>query len=376
MLAAFRAEELKAQSAAERLGLSRARFYKLYANYLGACAHHQELLWTPTVSGGDHAAAWPPEVHALLRKRLSSNPPASYSFAASEAFRYHRCQLDRAQVRRWAMENNLAHPKPNHRPTAPVKRWQRSQIGELWQLDATPHPWFPNSPNLFPMLNMLDDCSRVFTGSKIYERELLLAYLDFLPAAFTEYGRPLEIYVDYHSLFFTHDPHALTQLGQALHFYGISFRYAPTPQAKGKIERSHFFWQERLPAYFASEHISDIDQANPHIQDLRRHRNQHEMHRELRMKPQQAWNLAQKEKRSLLRPVPSCPWWPFVWSLRTPIKVTPDGRVPIGSQLLTVDARPGAKLILCHHPSGHHSVLADKPNQHSKPVILFSNLPK
>jgi len=376
VLAAFRAEELKAQSAAERLGLSRARFYKLYANYLGACAHHQELLWTPTVSGGDHAAAWPPEVHALLRKRLSSNPPASYSFAASEVFRYHRCQLDRAQVRRWAMENNLAHPKPNHCSTAPVKRWQRSQIGELWQLDATPHPWFPNSPNLFPMLNMLDDCSRVFTGSKIYERELLLAYLDFLPTAFTEYGRPLEIYVDYHSLFFTHDPHALTQLGQALHFYGISFRYAPTPQAKGKIERSHFFWQERLPAYFASEHISDIDQANPHIQDLRRHRNQHEMHRELRMKPQQAWILAQKEKRSLLRPVPSCPWWPFVWSLRTPIKVTPDGRVPIGSQLLTVDARPGAKLILCHHPSGHHSVLADKPNQQFKPVILFSNLPK
>ena len=45
------------------------------------------------------------------------------------------------------------------------------------------------------------------------------------------------------------------------------------------------------------------------------------------MKPQQAWNLAQKEKRTVLRPVPRCPWWPFVWSLRTPIKVGPDGRV-------------------------------------------------
>ena len=65
------------------------------------------------------------------------------------------------------MENNLAHPKPNYRPTAPIKRWQRSQIGELWQLDATPHPWFPNSPNLFPMLNMLDDCSRVFTQNEL-----------------------------------------------------------------------------------------------------------------------------------------------------------------------------------------------------------------
>jgi hypothetical protein len=194
------------------------------------------------------------------------------------------------------------------------------------------------------MINMLDDCSRVFTGSKIYERELLLSYLDFLPAAFIECGLPLEIYVDFHSLFFTHDPQALTQLGQALHFYGISFRYAPTPQAKGKVERSHFFWQERLPAYFASEQITDIEQANPHIQELRLHRNQHEIHRELQMKPQQAWNRAQKEKRSVLRPVPLCSWWPFVWSVRTPIKVGPDGRVPVGSQLFRVEAPPATKL--------------------------------
>jgi hypothetical protein len=63
------------------------------------------------------------------------------------------------------------------------------------------------------MLNMLDDCSRWFTGSKLYERELLLAYFDFLPAAFLAHGLPLPIYGDYHSMFFTHDPDALTQLG-------------------------------------------------------------------------------------------------------------------------------------------------------------------
>jgi len=232
VLAAFRAEELKAPIAASRLGLSRARFYRLYADYLAACAYHQQGSWAPSVSGGDHAPVWPPEVEALLHKRLDSKPPASYSFAASEVLRKCHFQVDRAQVRRWAVENNLAHPKPTQGSTAPVKRWQRSRIGELWQLDATPHRWFPNSPRLFPMINMLDDCSRVFTGSKIYERELLLAYLDFLPAAFIEYGLPLEIYVDFHSLFFTHDPQALTQLGRALHFYGTSFRYAPTPQAK------------------------------------------------------------------------------------------------------------------------------------------------
>jgi len=287
-----------------------------------------------------------------LKKRLSSRPPASYSFAASEVLRQCQFKLDRAQVRRWAIEHGVAHPRPNHRPRAPMRRWQRSRIGELWQLDASPHRWFPGSKQLFPMLNMLDDCSRVFTGSRIYQREILLAYFDLLPSAFTQYGLPLELYVDYHSLFFTHDPKALTHLGQALHFYGVTFRFAPTPQAKGKIERAHFYWQERL------------------------HRNEHEVHRELKMTPQQAWELARKEKRSVLRPKPNCPWWPFVWSQRAPIRVGADGRVPIGTQLLRVEAAPGSKAVLCHHPCGHHSVLASAPDPKVKPIILFSSLPK
>jgi hypothetical protein len=376
VLAGFRAGYFKAKTAAKKLGLSRSRLYKLYADYLRACARHQQDMWFPGVSGGDHAPDWPPEVRALLHKRLSSRPPASYSFAASEVLRQGHFQLDRAQVRRWAIEQNLAHPKPNHRPLAPIRRWQRSQIGELWQLDASPHRWFAGCRQAFPILNMLDDCSRVFTASKIYLSENLLAYFDLLPSAFDQYGLPLEIYVDYHSLFFTHDPKALTHLGQALHFYGVTFRYAPTPQAKGKVERAHFFWQERLPAYFASEQIADLDHANPHLQALRLHRNQHEVHRELKMTPQKAWDLALADKRSVLRPKPNCPWWPFVWSLRTPLKVGPDGRVPIASQLLRLAAAPGAKVILCHHPSGHHSVLAAPPNPNAKPIVLFSNRPQ
>ena len=376
MLAGLRTGEIKAKAAARRLDVSRSRCYKLYAQYLKACAQGQANTWVPGVSGGDHAPSWPAEVSALLTKRLSSKPPASYSFAASEVLRLCQYQLTRAQVRRWAIENELAHPKPNHGPTAPLRRWQRSPIGELWQLDASPHQWFANYRHLFPLLNMLDDCSRVFTGSKLYERETLLAYLDFLPSAFLEYGLPLEIYVDYHTLFFSNVPDALTRLGWALRFYGVSFRYAPTPRAKGKIERGHHFWQERLPAYFASERLSDIEQANSHLHSLRQHRNQHEVHRELQMKPLQAWELARKEKRSVLRPVPRCPWWPFVWSIRTTIKVGSDGRIPIGSQRLRVASAPGSKVVRCQHTSGHHSVLQPQPNQNSKPIILLSTLPK
>ena len=83
-------------------------------------------------------------------------------------------------------------------------------------------------------------------------------------------------------------------MGWALQFYDISLRYAPTPQAKGKVEREHQFWQGRLPPYFASEKISDLSEANRHIDALRAHRNAHEVHRELRQTPQRAWNQAKK----------------------------------------------------------------------------------
>ncbi len=237
MLASFRQHSLRAAEAAQQLGLSTSRFYTLFSDYLRACARKTQQLWIPRSSGGDHTTTWPEPVTDLLKKRLACSPPCPYSFAASDVWRLLAFRLDRAQVRRWAIENGYAHATPPKRPPAPVRRWQRSQIGELWQLDASPHRWFPRSLLDFPMLNMLDDCSRVFVGSKLYGRELLLSYLDFLPAAFLIYGRPLQIYVDYHAIFFTKNPDALTQLGWALKFYDISFLYAPTPQAKGKIER-------------------------------------------------------------------------------------------------------------------------------------------
>lgn len=117
-----------------------------------------------------------------------------------------------------ALEQQLAHPTPGPRPPASLRRWQCLKTGALWQLDATPQRWFPADHRNYPLLDLLADCSRVCTGAKIYYREDLLAYLDFLPAAFREHGLPLELYVDSHSLFFPQHPEALAPLGAALHF--------------------------------------------------------------------------------------------------------------------------------------------------------------
>jgi hypothetical protein len=338
---------------------------------LRAAARHHENHWTPTPSGGDHAPDWPHGTEALLRKLLATRPPAPYRCAASEVHRRLGVQIDPATVRRWAIAHQLAHPSPAPRPPASVRRWQCLKIGALWQLDATPHRWFPGDKKNYPLLDLLDDCSRVCTGATIYHHEDLLAYFDFLPAAFTEHGLPLELYVDCHSLFFPQRLDALTQLGAALHFYGVSLRYALTPQAKGKIERQHQYWQGRLPALFAAETITTPAAANALLPDLRRYRNAHEVHRELARTPNAAARAAQREKRSVLRPAPRCAWWPYIWSVRTALNVGPDGRVPVGHQRLRVAVSAGTRVLHCLHPNGSISLLAHPPKAGERPALLL-----
>ena len=268
-MARFRKGLLSAVDATGELHLSRSRFYVLYADFLRACAQRRQRSWVPGSSGGNHHPAWSADVCDLLRKLLRARPPASYSFAASEVHRRHQLKLDRASVRRWALAQGLAPDARHKAPRKPVRRWQVQQVGQLWQYDASPHRWFGEDHPALHLIEIIDDHSRVVPLARLYPRESLLAHLDFLSSAFAACGLPLALYVDYHSFFFTHAPDAFTQLGAALRFYEVSLRYAPTPQAKGKIERLHDFWQKRLPSVFAAEAITTLGPANALIDELR-----------------------------------------------------------------------------------------------------------
>jgi hypothetical protein len=370
ILKGFRADELTAVEAAAELGVSERHFYRLWRSYLLAVAQRKAQAWTPGISGGNRRGDFPAPAEALLRKLLSAHPPVSYSFAACELERRLGIKRDRATLRRWALAQGLNPSKPPKVRRKPVRRWQVAQIGALWQYDASPHAWFASRAGQPALLELIDDHSRVIPAARLYARENLLSHLDLLSGAFAAYGLPVALYVDYHSFFFTSTPEAFTQLGAALRFYDITLRYAPTPQAKGKIERAHGYWQKRLPSLFAAENISTLEAANALLDDLRLHRNAHEKHREIASTPQAAWQRALKEKRSLLRPAPRCPWWPYVWSQRISVQIGDDGRVPVGSQRLSIDRPPRSKVIRCTHPNGDLSFLAAPPDHASKPILL------
>ncbi|MBM4154118.1 MAG: hypothetical protein FJ221_03720 [Lentisphaerae bacterium] len=62
-----------------------------------------------------------------------------------------------------------------------------------------------------------------------------------------DYGLPMEIYVDHAGIFTGNKEGSLTRIEQRLKFYEVSFVVANTPEAKGKVERIHQLWQDRLP---------------------------------------------------------------------------------------------------------------------------------
>lgn len=368
-MAGVRAGRITTAELAAELEVSQRWVQKLYGKYLEACVRNEDAQWTLGRSGGAHHAPIGEAAQGLWRKLLGGRPPASYSFTASETLRRYGITVDRATVRRWALRNGFAPPKPKAREPASVRRWQCESVGALWQLDVSPHRWFGEQEDLLPLFDCIDDCSRVMTGTRLYPRECLLAYLDFLRHAFEEYGLPAALYVDNHSFFLSAVPDSLTYLGEVLQWLGISFKYAPTAQAKGKVERQHLFWQNRLPAFFAAERIRQISEANLHIDALRAHHNDQELHREIGKPPSVAWRQALREKRSILRPRPITPWWPYLWTVRTTVRASLEGVVRLGMSRVTLPNALGRRFTHCQHPDGSYTLLANRFGE-GKPIVI------
>jgi hypothetical protein len=170
----------------------------------------------------------------------------------------------------------------------------------------------------------------------------------------------------------------VSRVQERLTFYGVSFMHANSPEAKGKIERLHQVWQDRLPPYLALNGFSsasDIECVNAHIEALREHRNRREPHREIGMPPQVAWDRAMAEGRSKLRPLPREPWWRYVWATWHSTVIGKGGRVHLVDKEFPTQGVPGTRAVICEHLDGSFSVLKERPKKEKYPVVLFTNRP-
>lgn len=150
-------------------------------------------------------------------------------------------------------------------------RSRKKYAGELVQLDASQHQWFPTDPAYYHLHAGIDDCTGIVVGARFEEQELLDGYYEVAEQTFLNYGLPFGFLADKRSIFNENrgqkidppdDQRVLTQFGYACQTLGIELNTTSIPQAKGKIERLFNTFQDRLYSEMRLNNIQTIEQAN------------------------------------------------------------------------------------------------------------------
>ena len=261
----FNDGDMTAGDAIASLGISRAQLYNLRTRWLAAGKSASFL----GRSGGDHASDWPKEcvdyLETLIQASREDGP--NFELYADELARKFGFSRDRSSVRRYC-ERNLM---PLMRSVFPVerkaagdgyRRWERECYGELYQHDSTPRHIWGAPGDVQSIILTLDDAARQMVAHRICERETLLEHFAMLEPSFLRYGIPESLYTDGFKMFGKEGEDLCSQFGRMCRALDINHMIAPTPQAKGKIERAMRTFQHRLVVVLTAAGVDSPARAN------------------------------------------------------------------------------------------------------------------
>jgi len=261
----FNEHTLTMDEAIMTLGVGRAQVYNLRTQWLAAGKNASFL----GASGGDRAKAWPEDAVTQLKTLIeaSKDDGPNYELYADELARKCGFVRDRSSVRKFCEKNLMpllrsTFPIERKKPEDKYRRWESVSFGELYQHDSTPrHIWGPADAQQHIILS-LDDASRRVTAQRVCERETLLEHYAMIEESFLRFGIPEGYYTDGFSLFGREGEDLCTQFGRMCRAFDINHRIAPTPQAKGKIERAMRTFQHRIVVVLKAEGVDNEVRAN------------------------------------------------------------------------------------------------------------------
>ena len=358
LLKDFNSGALDAPSAAARLGVSRARLYQLRTDFLKDKSNYH-----PAASGGDRREEWPPAVLEFLKSFLPVQNPPNYQLVTDEMERLCNFKRARATVESY-VKTNLSHLVPTPAPKKRTyRRFRRAHVGELWQHDSSIHQWWP-APNKQTLLLTVDDCSGLFVAGRFVERDTTWNHFQHFREAFERHGLPEAIYTDALSLFgpssSNHHADPRSEFQRALRALHVAHLVAPTPQAKGKIERAFQTFQNRLVTLLAHAEVSDWKSADLILQ-MEIQRQGRKTQRTTGRIPSEVWAEQILKRSARLSSAPASSLLDLHLSLRSTRKVHTgpyiefDGQdyeiAPTSRKVVTVLFHPSRKLwVLDHSP--------------------------
>jgi transposase len=251
------------ETAAERLGLSVRQVKRLYRS------------WKARGDSGlvsrQRGRVSPRRMEASLRDRIETLLKAKYpdfgpTLAAEKLRERERIDVSRETVRRIQVALGLARVRRRRAKRVHSPRERRPRLGELIQIDASPHDWFEGRGPRCALIVFIDDATSRLMALQFSPTETTVAYLNALRAHVLAHGVPLACYSDRNGIFRVNAKEAesgdgLTEFGRVAQRLKIELIQASTPQAKGRVERANQTLQDRLIKEMRLRGVSDIPAA-------------------------------------------------------------------------------------------------------------------
>lgn len=210
------------------------------------------------------------EFKATVLARYQERYPDFGPTLAAEKLALEGHVIDHETLRGWLLKAGLWQKR---RKRAQHRSWRerRAHFGELVQLDGSHHKWFEERGNKCCLMNMVDDAQGT-TQSLLDEEETIFAAMGLLWRWIELYGIPQSLYTDKKNVYVVDEKtreraadsgeEVFTQFGRACRQLGIKIITAHSPEAKGRVERNHGTYQDRLVKELRLAEISTIAAGN------------------------------------------------------------------------------------------------------------------
>jgi transposase len=205
----------------------------------------------------------------LLRARYHDFGPT----LATEKLAIEGVSLSVETVRQLLIGEGLWKAKRVRRAVIHQLRERRARLGELVQIDGSPHDWFEGRAPKCTLLVFVDDATSRLMYLQFVAAETTFNYFAGVRSYLSEFGKPLAFYSDKFGVFRVNIPNALsgtglTQFGRALKELDIELICAHSPQAKGRVERANQTLQDRLTKELRLRNLSSLAAANAYLPEF------------------------------------------------------------------------------------------------------------
>ena len=182
-------------------------------------------------------------------------------------------QISDESVRQLMITEGLWKARKAKKAVVHQLRERRACVGELVQIDGSPHAWFEGRGEACVLLVFIDDASGKLQQLHFAVNESFFSYTEAAEGYFRQHGKPVAFYSDKHGVCRVNLPStgagdALTQFGRAMQDLDIQIICANTPQAKGRVERVIQTLQDRLVKELHLRGISNMTDGNAYLPEF------------------------------------------------------------------------------------------------------------